>query len=127
MTAYLKERGIAAEETTGEIVTTDGRTLGRHEGVHRFTVGQRKGLGVATGEPLYVIATNPANRQVTVGGNQDLLRDRFVAKDVNWISIAGVDAGCPVRAQAKIRNRHTAAAASLVWAGDAGRVEVIFD
>jgi tRNA-specific 2-thiouridylase len=127
MSAYLKERGIAAEETSGEIVTTDGRTLGRHEGVHRFTVGQRKGLGVATGEPLYVIATNPANQQVVVGGNDDLLRGRFVAKEVNWISIAGVEAGSPVRAQVKIRNRHTAAAASLVWAGDPARVEVVFD
>jgi tRNA-specific 2-thiouridylase len=127
MSAYLKERGIAAEETTGEIVTTDGRTLGRHEGVHRFTVGQRKGLGIATGEPLYVIATNPANQQVVVGGNDDLLRDRFVAKDVNWISIAGVEAGAPVRAQVKIRNRHIAAAATLVATGDADRVEVRFD
>ena len=61
MDAYLKEKGVAAERTSGEIVTTDGRTLGRHDGVHHFTVGQRKGLGIATGEPLYVIATDPAS------------------------------------------------------------------
>ena len=50
MDAYLKEKGVAVERTSGEIVTTDGRTLGRHDGVHHFTVGQRKGLGIATGE-----------------------------------------------------------------------------
>ncbi len=127
MSAYLKENGVAEEETSGEIVTTDGRTLGRHEGVHRFTVGQRKGLGVATGEALYVISTNPASHQVVVGGNHDLLRGSFVAKDVNWISIAGVDAATPVRAQVKIRNRHAAAAATLVATGMADRIEVIFD
>ena len=72
MDAYLKEKGVAVERTSGEIVTTEGRTLGRHEGVHHFTVGQRKGLGIATGEPLYVIATDPASQRVTVGGNDDL-------------------------------------------------------
>ena len=127
MSAYLKEKGVTVEETSGEIVTTGGRTLGRHEGVHHFTVGQRKGLGVATGEPLYVISTNPANHQVVVGGNDDLLRGGFTAKDVNWISIAGVEPGAPVRAQVKIRNRHEAAVASLVATRDGDRVEVVFD
>jgi tRNA-specific 2-thiouridylase len=127
MSAYLKEKGVAVEETSGEIVTTDGRTLGRHEGVHRFTVGQRKGLGIATGEPLYVISTNPAIHQVVVGGNDDLLRGGFIAKDVNWISIAGVTAVAPVRAQVKIRNRHAAAPATVVATEVANRVEVIFD
>ena len=125
MSAYLKETGVPEQETRGEIVTTDGRTLGEHGGVHRFTVGQRKGLGIATGEPLYVIATDPASQRVVVGGNDDLLCGRFFAKDVNWISIAGVDA--PRRAQVKIRNKHTPAPATLLPAGDAGRVEVVFD
>src|SRR6185295_3492460 len=52
LSAYLKETGVPEERTQGEIVTTDGRTLGQHSGVHHFTVGQRKGLGIATGEPL---------------------------------------------------------------------------
>src|SRR5206468_4678690 len=69
MSAYLKETGVPQARTQGEIVTTDGRTLGRHAGVHHFTVGQRKGLGIATGEPLYVIATDPASQRVTVGRN----------------------------------------------------------
>jgi tRNA-specific 2-thiouridylase len=127
MNAYLKEKGVTVEETSGEIVTTDGRALGRHAGIHHFTVGQRKGLGVATGEPLYVIATIPASQQVIVGGNDDLLRKRFYANDVNWISIACVDAAAPVRAQVKIRNRHVAAPATLIATERADRVEVRFD
>jgi tRNA-specific 2-thiouridylase len=127
MDAYLKEKGVAVERTSGEIVTTEGRTLGRHEGVHRFTVGQRKGLGIATGEALYVIATDPASQRVTVGGNDDLQCARFVAKQVNWISIAGVDDGATMRAQVKIRNKHAAAPATLSGTGDAERVGVRFD
>jgi tRNA-specific 2-thiouridylase len=123
MNAYLKETGVAPEETRGEIVTSDGRHLGEHNGVHRFTVGQRKGLGVATGEPLYVIATEPASQRVIVGRNDELLRDRCLVSQVNWISIAPIEG--PRRAQVKIRNKHAAAPATLVPAGD--RVEVVFD
>ena len=119
------EAASPAEPTRGEIVTTDGRTLGEHEGVHHFTVGQRRGLGMATGEPLYVIATDPAAQRVIVGGNDELLRARFFARDVNWISIAGLAA--PMRAQVKIRNKHAAAPATLHATGDAARVEVVFD
>jgi tRNA-specific 2-thiouridylase len=127
MNAYLKEKGVAVERTSGEIVTTEGRTLGRHEGVHHFTVGQRKGLGIATGEALYVIATDPASQRVTVGGNDDLRCARFVAKGVNWISIAGLAAGATARAEVKIRNKHAAAGATLRGTEDPVRVEVEFD
>ncbi len=90
MDAYLRQKGAAAAQMRGEIVTTDGRVLGEHDGVHHFTVGQRKGLGIATGEPLYVIATDPQSQRVTVGRNDDLLRASLTARDVNWISIAGL-------------------------------------
>jgi tRNA-uridine 2-sulfurtransferase len=123
MNAYLKETGVAPEETRGEIVTSDGRKIGEHNGVHRFTVGQRKGLGIAAPAPLYVIATEPATQRVVVGGNDELLRERCFVGQVNWISIAGIDG--PRRAQVKIRNRHAAAEATLLPAGD--RVEVVFD
>ncbi len=96
MDAYLRQKGTPAAETRGEIVTTDGRTLGEHGGVHPFTVGQRKGLGIATGEPLYVIATDPRSQRVTVGCNDDLLRATLAARNVNWVSIAGLPA--PMRA-----------------------------
>jgi tRNA-specific 2-thiouridylase len=125
MSAYLKESGVAPERTEGEIVTTGGRTVGRHGGVHRFTVGQRRGLGVAAAEPLYVIATDPQTQRVTVGSNDELLRERFFARDVNWISIAGVEGAA--RAQVKIRNKHTPAAATLYATSDPARVEVVFD
>ena len=125
MSAYLREKGVAETQTRGEIVTTDGRTLGEHAGVHHFTVGQRKGLGIATGEPLYVIATDAQSQRVTVGGNDDLLRAGLTAGQVNWISIAGLQV--PTRASVKIRNRHAAAAATLYPTAEASRVEVRFD
>jgi len=125
MNAYLKDKGIEPKATHGAIVTVDGRTLGEHDGVHHFTVGQRRGLGIATGEPLYVISTNAETQRVVVGGNDDLLCGRFFARQANWISIAGVTA--PVRAQVKIRNRHAAASATLHPTADPTCVEVAFD
>jgi tRNA-uridine 2-sulfurtransferase len=125
MSAYLKETGVEPERTHGDIVTAEGRTVGSHEGVHRFTVGQRRGLGIAAAEPLYVIATDPQTQRVTVGSNDDLLRGRFFARDVNWVSIAGVDG--PVRAQVKIRNKHTPAPATLIATSEPTRVEVVFE
>jgi tRNA-specific 2-thiouridylase len=125
LSAYLKEAGIEPQRTRGPIVTVDGRTLGEHEGVHHFTVGQRRGLGIAAGEPLYVIATDPESRRVVVGGNDELLRTSFFARDVNWISISGAQS--PVRAQVKIRNKHIAAPATIRAAGHPNRVEVNFE
>jgi len=125
LSAWLRERGAPQPPGRGAIVTRDGRTLGAHEGVHHFTVGQRRGLGVATGEPLYVIATHPETRQVVVGTNDELLRPGFTATGVNWISIEGLRAPAPARV--KIRNKHTAAAALLLPTGDPARVEVVFD
>jgi tRNA-specific 2-thiouridylase len=124
MSAYLKETGVAPERAQGEIVTEEGRVLGRHEGVHHYTVGQRKGLGIAAPEPLYVIATDPLSRRVIVGSNHGLLRERCFVKDINWISIDGASA--PIPAQVKIRNKHTPAPAILRPVGRA-RVEVTFD
>jgi len=125
LNAYLKDTGVAPAETEGEIVAADGRILGRHSGVHHFTVGQRKGLGIAAHEPLYVIATDPGTQRVIVGPNDDLLRDRFFAANVNWISIPGVTD--PIRANVKIRNKHAGAPATLHATTDPTRVEVIFD
>jgi len=123
--AYLKETGAPPEATRGEIVTADGRKLGEHEGVHRFTVGQRRGLGVATGDPLYVISTDPISQRVTVGAGAELLRGAFHVHSVNWVSIA--PPAVPVRAEVKIRNKHNAAAAEIRPTADAARVEVVFD
>lgn len=122
--AYFREQGRTREDSIGELVGTDGKVLGEHEGVHHFTVGQRRGLGIAAGEPLYVISTEPATQRVMVGRNEDLLRDSAWVKDVNWISITQPQA--PIRAEVKIRNRHTPAAATLSLSEE-GHVAVAFD
>jgi tRNA-specific 2-thiouridylase len=124
--AYLNEQGEQLPDTSGDLVTTDGRVLGHHEGVHNFTVGQRKGLGVATGSPLYVININGAQGKVTVGGNDDLLSRTLIARDVNWIAIDGLQANAPMRVTAKIRHRHEPAPALLEPAPN-GEVRVTFD
>ena len=125
MDAYLHSKGVEMEQKRGEIVSTDGRTIGEHTGVHHFTVGQRRGLGIAAGQPLYVIATDVATQRVTVGGNDRLYRTSLIAKDVNWISWPGLPA--PARAQVKIRNKHEAAAATLHPTSEADPIEVHFD
>jgi tRNA-specific 2-thiouridylase len=123
--AYFREQGIAKDQTQGEILDTGGRVLGEHSGVHHFTVGQRRGLGIAAGEPLYVIATEPAAKRVIVGRNEELLRARLNVAEVNWISIPPIYA--PVRAQVRIRNKHQAAQATISPTSDGTRVEVHFD
>jgi tRNA-specific 2-thiouridylase len=125
MNAYLREKGIPEPETRGEIVTAGGQALGEHAGVHHFTVGQRRGLGIAAGEPLYVIATDAAAQRVTVGPEPELYRAKLTASGMNWISVAGI--ANEMRAQVKIRNKHVPAPATLVTGADAGRVEVRFD
>ena len=123
--AYFREQGISQEETKGELVTSDGRVVGEHSGVHRFTVGQRRGLRFAAGEPLYVIATEPAARRVIIGRHDDLLRKKMRVKDVNWISISAPIA--PMRAEVKIRNKHVGAVAAIIPTIDPARFEVQFD
>jgi tRNA-specific 2-thiouridylase len=123
--AYFAEQGIPRETARGEVVDTAGRKLGEHEGVHHFTVGQRRGLGIAAGEPLYVIATEPASQRVVVGRNDDLLRAELTARDVNWIAFARLES--PLRARVKIRNKHDAAWATLNPLDDPNRVQVRFD
>ncbi|MCC6585481.1 MAG: tRNA 2-thiouridine(34) synthase MnmA [Bryobacterales bacterium] len=124
LNAYFQEQGLTPQRMAGEIVTTEGKVLGEHAGVHHYTVGQRKGLGVAVGEPLYVIATEPATQRVIVGRNEDLLRLEFTASKVNWVSIEAP--GQPVRAEVRIRNKHVPAAARVEPLG-ADRVAVRFD
>ena len=122
--AYLADQGESLPDTSGEIVTTGGKVLGHHEGIHNFTVGQRKGLGVATGSPLYVIQINGEKGQVTVGSGDDLLASTLIAHKMNWIVIHELRE--PIRVQAKIRHRHEAAAAIVENAGN-GEVRVTFD
>ncbi len=124
--AYSAEQGQTLESRlsgTGEVVTTAGKVLGEHRGLHGFTVGQRKGLGVATGQPLYVIELDRARNRVVVGSNEELLRRSFVVREVNWI--CPVERGTPLEASVKIRNNHAASPARLEARG-AGEALVEF-
>src|SRR5215510_4957644 len=86
--AYSGERGISLNQSEGEIVNEDGEVIGRHNGVHNFTIGQRKGLGFAAGKPLYVLSIDPQNNRVVVGEDASLRSACFEVQDVNWVSIA---------------------------------------
>ena len=115
------EPGVARE---GAIVDETGRQIGSHGGVHRFTIGQRKGLGVASPAPLYVIKIDADSRQVTVGPRASLERTTLTASGVNWIA---VDAPSDwLRVDAQIRHRHRAAA-GRVRALEGARAELEFD
>ena len=124
ISAYLGERGESLREDEGELVTTGGEIIGRHRGVHNYTVGQRKGLGIAAGRPLYVVELDHAANRVIVGDDCDLRTSVCEIRDVNWISFATLDA--PVRASIKIRHRHEPAPAT-VEPIDATSARIIFD
>jgi tRNA-specific 2-thiouridylase len=109
--AYLAEQGKTTDDHAGEIVSTDGRVLGEHAGVHHYTVGQRKGLGMAVGTPLYVIEMDRAHNRVVVGPDAELFHCRFIVREVNWIRPLG--GGETIEAHVKIRNKHVAAAARV--------------
>jgi len=113
--AYLAEQGDALPDTTGELVTSDGSVIGEHNGIHHFTVGQRKGLGVATGSPLYVIQIKGDTRQVVVGNQEDLYSKTMRVRKINLISVA--ELGAPMRVQVKIRHRHEPASALIEVSG----------
>jgi len=118
--AYLAERGEEMPDTSGELVTTSGEVVGHHQGIHNYTVGQRKGLGLgntpgAAGSPLYVIGINGADRRVVVGGGEELLAPTLRANRLNWIAIPALDG--PLRVQVKIRHRHAPAWATLEMSG----------
>lgn len=123
-TGGFVERQLPREDRSGEIVDTAGATLGRHRGIHRLTVGQRKGLGLATGTPMYVLRLEPASSRVVVGPREELGRRQLEATGVNWIAGAPPDGPC--RATARIRHRHADAPAQVTPEGrDAATV--VFD
>src|SRR6202522_1529687 len=115
--AYLTEQGGTPTGIGGEMVTMDGKVIGEHAGVHNFTVGQRKGLGVATGSPLYVIQINHDTRQVVVGKDEQLYSRTLRARRVNLISAAELRE--PMRVAVKIRHKHQPAAATIESSGPA--------
>ncbi len=121
--AGFVERHATSAPRAGDVVDGAGRVLGRHAGVHRFTVGQRRGLGLNSPRPLYVLRVLSGPNQVVVGERDELLTERLVARDVNWLSIP--PPGGELQATVKVRSRAADAPATLVPLGDA-RVEVRF-
>lgn len=100
---FLAERG---GDRPGAVLDTSGRRVGTHRGVAHFTIGQRRGLGVASTTPRYVVSLDPASDEVVVGTREDLLGDGFRARDVRWVG--GTPPGEPFDATAQIRYRHSA-------------------
>ena len=114
--AYLADQGESLPDTAGELVTTSGEVIGEHSGIHNFAVGQRKGLGVATGSPLYVIQISGADKQVVVGGEENLYSRTLRARRINLIAVD--DLREPMRVTVKIRHRHEPAPAVIEKVAD---------
>lgn len=116
--------GAAHRSSDGVILDREGSVVGRHSGVHRFTIGQRKGLGLATGTPVYVLELRPSENAVVIGTREALEQTRLTASNVKWIS--GEPPAGALTVHAQIRHRHTPAAAR-VRALDGNRAELEFE
>jgi tRNA-specific 2-thiouridylase len=108
----------------GDIVHLDGRVMGRHDGIVKFTIGQRKGLGVASAEPLFVVALDPVARRVIVGPREALATYRIVLRDVNWLGDAPIPAAPGAPVWVKVRSSQPPAPASLYMEGGKVIVEL---
>lgn len=114
--------GIKSEP--GDFVDQQGKTLGRHRGIIHYTLGQRKGLGIAAAKPLFVLAIDAAHNQVVLGENEALFSTELIARDANWIAFESLTE--PLRVKAKIRYRHAEQAALVEPLSDSS-FKVIFD
>jgi tRNA-specific 2-thiouridylase len=122
---YLDHEDRAAElPAGGEIVTSDGNVIGSHTGIHRYTIGQRRGLGIANEKPLYVLQIERAKNQIIVGEAEELDATEFVARGVNWVAFD--EPSEPVRAHVKVRYRHEPAPATIYALPDA-HARIVFD
>jgi len=120
---YIRKK-TGVEMKSGEIVDLAGNVLGRHKGIPFYTIGQRRGLGIAYKEPLYVIAIDIADNRIVVGTKKDVLKPDLIADRLNWIATDGIDR--PVKVMAKIRYNHKKAKATVTKL-DGGAVRVDFD
>jgi tRNA-uridine 2-sulfurtransferase len=108
----------------GDIVDQSGRVLGQHDGIHHYTIGQRRGIGIAAERPLYVIGLDAGKNQVIVGDREAIQKPECIVQRVNWVSIAAPSA--PIRAEVQIRYRSTAVPCTVIPLAD-DRVKVVFD
>jgi len=107
------KRGTGAESTAGDFVTCDGQVVGHHDGYEAFTIGQRKGLGIALGQPHFVINIDPLSRRVTLGSKDALMRGGLVAQEVNWLTSPPVGTGASFSCRVQIRYNSDAEAATV--------------
>ncbi len=124
LAAYLDEQEQTMPDSAGQLISSSGNVLGTHTGIHNFTVGQRKGLGLTSRSPLYVLAIHPESHQVTVGPDEELFTRELYAERLNWISIP--DLKEPMQVHAKIRHRHQPSSATL-FPGPYGTAHALFD
>ncbi|HEY0308257.1 MAG TPA: tRNA 2-thiouridine(34) synthase MnmA [Acidobacteriaceae bacterium] len=123
--AYLEEQGQPMPTTAGALKNSAGETIGEHSGIRNFTVGQRKGLGVSSKDPLYVLQIKPDEREIVVGSEAELFSRGLRANRLNWISIPALTE--PLRVTIKVRHRHEPAPATLTPGPDADSVSAVFD
>lgn len=120
---YL-EKFAGVEPREGNFVTKDGTIIGRHKGIIHYTIGQRKGLGLSMGHPVFVVAIRPETNEVVIGENEDLFTRRIVVNNFNFMSVDDIDS--EVRLVGKIRYSHKGAPC-VVKKLDNGLVECMFD
>jgi len=118
------EDRVDEQPSRGKIVSTAGDVLGSHTGIHRYTVGQRRGLGIANEKPLYVVQIERAKNQIIVGDADELDSSEFIAKGVNWVAFDTPPEA--VRADVKVRYRHGPSPATIRVLPDA-RARILFD
>jgi tRNA-specific 2-thiouridylase len=111
---------------SGELIATDGTVIGEHAGIESFTVGQRKGLGVALGEPKFVVRIEPETRRVVLGSRSELDRCELTARDCNWLEVDREDASGSLRCFAQIRYNAPAQPATISRLAE-WRLHVVFD
>jgi tRNA-specific 2-thiouridylase len=122
---YLEHEGREDDiPEKGEIVNKEGKVLNEHTGIHRYTIGQRRGLGIAHEKPLYVVQIERAKNRIIVGEKEDLFESEFTCKGVNWVAFDEPDE--PVRAEVRIRYRHTPEPATIYALPD-NRAKIVFD
>jgi tRNA-uridine 2-sulfurtransferase len=123
---YLKAENRTQEiPESGEIVNSSGEILGKHKGIHHYTIGQRRGLGISHGKPLYVLKIERAKNQIIVGKEDELFSSEFTARGVNW-TIFQQPPSEPVRAKVKVRYRHEPAMATI-YSLPERKAKIIFD
>ena len=122
--AEIIERLRPGAAGPGEIVDRDGRVLGHHDGIIHFTVGQRRGLGIATGSPLYVVRLDAASRRVVVGPREALRTSRITLRDVNWLGDGTIDEALARRREIFVKVRSTRSPRPAWLCGGSGGIEV---